>query len=196
MLQSMQTHNPLFCTFGRQELHDYSNTEMLRKKDKAMYTTQLKDKATQHTQGSHFFQRKMSCLRWDLNPRHSMNALPTELPKQLSWLLHIQSKASQPDKQVNSKLNMKDPTGVTNHQKCCKLSVSMITLTQRCLERKTRQCTQHNSKQHNTPKAVILKLSCRVLGRMLYQLSYRGSSAGTYKAKHLNLINLREASRL
>ena len=29
-----------------------------------------------------------SCLRWDLNPRHSVfqtDALPTELPRQLSW---------------------------------------------------------------------------------------------------------------
>ena len=28
-------------------------------------------KATQHTQGSHFPLRKMSCLGWDSNPRHS-----------------------------------------------------------------------------------------------------------------------------
>ena len=29
-----------------------------------------------------------SCLRWDSNPRHSVlrtDALPTELPRQLSW---------------------------------------------------------------------------------------------------------------
>ena len=29
-----------------------------------------------------------SCLRWDLNPRHSVfqtDALPTELPRQPSW---------------------------------------------------------------------------------------------------------------
>ena len=32
----------------------------------------LKKQATQHTQGSHFFQRKMSCLGWDSNPRHSI----------------------------------------------------------------------------------------------------------------------------
>ena len=30
----------------------------------------------------------LSCLRWDSNPRHSVlqtDALPTELPRQLSW---------------------------------------------------------------------------------------------------------------
>ena len=26
-----------------------------------------------------------SCLKWDSNPRHRTDALPTELPRQLSW---------------------------------------------------------------------------------------------------------------
>ena len=33
-----------------------------------------------------------SCLRWDSNPRHSVlqtDALPTELPRQLSWQDHM-----------------------------------------------------------------------------------------------------------
>ena len=33
--------------------------------------TNKQGKATQHTQGSHFFLRKMSCLGWDSSPRHS-----------------------------------------------------------------------------------------------------------------------------
>ena len=40
-----------------------------RKKQARSYKQQ--GKATQHTQGSHFFLRKMSCLGWDSNPRHS-----------------------------------------------------------------------------------------------------------------------------
>ena len=35
-----------------------------------------------------FSQRKMSCLRWNSNPRHTAHCaddLPTELPRQLSW---------------------------------------------------------------------------------------------------------------
>ena len=53
------------------------------------------------------FQRKIGCLRWDSNPRPSAfqaMLLPTELPRQLSWLgqiLHTNYKAFQPDEQVN-----------------------------------------------------------------------------------------------
>ena len=74
----------------------------------------LESKATTTTQHNSpktvIFQRKIGCLGWDSNPRPSAcwaMLLPTELPRQLSWLgriLHTNLKASQPDKQVKSNL--------------------------------------------------------------------------------------------
>ena len=71
----------------------------------------LKGKATTTTQHNSpetvVFQRKIGCLGWDSNPRPSAlqaMLLPTELPRQLSWLgriLHTNHEASQPDEQVN-----------------------------------------------------------------------------------------------
>ena len=70
------------------------------------YSDQETQQVMQHNtmqliQYSHF-QRKMSCLRWDSNPRHSAlaDALPNELPRQLIWLgctciSHIQSNITQ-----------------------------------------------------------------------------------------------------
>ena len=74
-------------------------------------TPQQKGKVTQHSlPETVIFQRKISWLGWDSNPRPSAfqtMLLQTELPRQLSWLgqiLHTNQKASQPDEQVNSKL--------------------------------------------------------------------------------------------
>ena len=79
-------------------IHVQSLQEMLRK-------------AKQHNSPKTvIFQRKIGCLRWDSNPRPSAfqaMLLPTEPPRQLSWLgriLHTNQKASQPDKQVKSNL--------------------------------------------------------------------------------------------
>ena len=96
-------------------VHDNSTTEMLRKKGEAMYTTQQKGKATQHNSPKAvIFQRKNELPRVGFEPttlRILATLLPTELPRQLSWLGRITytnqgkaSKASQPDKQVNSNL--------------------------------------------------------------------------------------------
>ena len=78
-------------------------------KGKATTTTQQKGKATQHNSPETvIFQIKIGCLGWDSNPRPSAlqaMLLPTELPRQLSWLgriLHTNHEASQPDEQVNS----------------------------------------------------------------------------------------------
>ena len=54
---------------------------------------------------------KTKLLRWDSNLRHTAyetDALPTELPRQLSWLGRIKAiqgkdnQSNQPDKQANS----------------------------------------------------------------------------------------------
>ena len=59
-------------------------------KGKATTTTQQKGKATQHNSPETvIFQRKIGCLGWDSNPQPSAlqaMLLPTELPRQLSWL--------------------------------------------------------------------------------------------------------------
>ena len=84
---------------------------MLRKKGKAMTTTQQKGKAMQHNLPEIvIFQRKIGCLGRDSNPQPSAlqaTLLPTKLPRQLSWLGSnpvYNHKASQPDEQANSNL--------------------------------------------------------------------------------------------
>ena len=80
----------------------YMNTQLGERKTKQHNTTQ--------TPRQLFSKEKELHLRWDSNPHlmHSRcDALPTELPRQLSWLSSKQSKAKQvtePDKQVNPNL--------------------------------------------------------------------------------------------
>ena len=62
------------------------------------------NKAKQHsTPKAVTFPRKMSCLGWDSNPRlySRQSALPTELPRQLSWLGPNLTSHSTPDEQAN-----------------------------------------------------------------------------------------------
>ena len=47
------------------------------------------------------FLEKMSCLRWDSSPYSRQSALPTELPRQLSWLGPNLTSHSTPDEQAN-----------------------------------------------------------------------------------------------
>ena len=60
--------------------------EKEERKKQARSNKQTKQSNTAHPRQSLFLE-KMSCLGWDSNPRHSrQSALPTELPRQLSWL--------------------------------------------------------------------------------------------------------------
>ena len=63
--------------------------EMLRK-TRHGNTAQQKDKATQHNSPkAGFFQRKISCLRWDSNPRPSAHLLSRQRFYQPSYHVHI-----------------------------------------------------------------------------------------------------------
>ena len=82
--------------------------EKEEKKKQARSNKQTRQSNTAHPRQSLFLE-KMSCLRWDSNPRHSIlytlysrqSALPTELPRQLSWLGPNLTSHSTPDEQAN-----------------------------------------------------------------------------------------------
>ena len=69
-----------------------------------------------HKQGkATLFLEKMSYLRWDSNPDtlySRQSALPTELPRQLSWLGPNLTSHSTHDEQANHQLSMKEKAGV------------------------------------------------------------------------------------
>ena len=85
-------------------------------------TTLYTNKQTRQSNTAHprqsLFLEKMSCLRWDSNPQtlytlySRQSALPTELPRQLSWLGPNLTSHSTPDEQANHQLSMKEKAGV------------------------------------------------------------------------------------
>ena len=89
--------------------------EKEERKKQARSNKQTRQSNTAHPRQSLFLE-KMSCLRWDSNPRHSIysrqSALPTELPRQLSWLGPNLTSHSTPDEQANHQLSMKEKAGV------------------------------------------------------------------------------------
>ena len=116
--------------------------------------------------------------------------LPIKLLGQISWLGQIihPSKAYQPDKQVN----VVEKAAVSKQAKTPnRLAVHEII--------KPRD-SQSNTIQHNSPKTVIFKEknwtpTCDILRtrQMLYQLSYRGSSAGWGRITHTKQHNSRQS---
>ena len=93
--------------------------EKEERKKQARSNKQTRQSNTAHPRQSLFLE-KMSCLRWDSNPRHSIlytlysrqSALPTELPRQLSWLGPNLTSHSTPDEQANHQLSIKEKAGV------------------------------------------------------------------------------------
>ena len=78
------------------------------RKKQARSNKQTRQSNTAHPRQS-LFLRKMSCLGWDSNPRHSTLCLEcstTELPRQLSWLGPNVTSHSTPDEQANHQLSM------------------------------------------------------------------------------------------
>ena len=74
--------------------------KMRRKKEASNVKQTTRQSNTAHPRQSHFL-RKIICLGWDSNPRHSrQSALPTELPRQLSWLGPNLTSHSTPDEQA------------------------------------------------------------------------------------------------
>ena len=110
------------------------------------------------------FSEEKAAFRWDSNPRLTLSrrdALPTEQPRQLSWLSSkspIQTKAkqskarraSQPDEQVNSNLGIKEKAGIIKPPKTPNFILSDVheysnTQNERKRERKTSNTTQHKT---------------------------------------------------
>ena len=88
--------------------------EKEERKKQARSNKQTRQSNTAHPRQSLFLE-KMSCLGWDsthdiLYSRQS--ALPTELPRQLSWLGPNVTSHSTPDEQANHQLSMKEKAGV------------------------------------------------------------------------------------
>ena len=84
------------------------------RKKQASANKQTRQSNTAHPRQSLFLE-KMSCLRWDSNPRplySRQSALPTELPRQLSWLGPNLTSHSTPDEQANHQLSMKEKAGM------------------------------------------------------------------------------------
>ena len=84
-------------------MHFYYGSIIICAYNLVYITSELSDliKARQYNNPEHLFPMKKELLRWDSNPRHTCtayeaNALPTELPRQLSWLGRIKATQGQP----------------------------------------------------------------------------------------------------
>ena len=89
--------------------------EKEERKKQARSNKQTRQSNTAHPRQSRFL-RKMSCLGWDSNPRHSIlwiERSTTELPRQLNWLGQNLTAHSTPDEQANHQLSMKEKAEVT-----------------------------------------------------------------------------------
>ena len=88
--------------------------EKEERKKQARSNKQTRQSNTAHPRQSLFLE-KMSCLRCDSNHDtlySRQSTLPTELPRQLSWLGPNLTSHSTPDEQANHQLSRKEKAGV------------------------------------------------------------------------------------
>ena len=100
---------------------------MRRKKERSKQgQTNKQGKATQHTQGSHYelpWVGLEPTTLYTLDSRQS--ALPTELPRQLSWLGPNLTSHSTPDEQANHQLSMKEKAGAMKPPTCTHSKIAL-----------------------------------------------------------------------